>query len=71
MGYTLFSGVAIPESTIGIDFVTASWVPCHFHTTRCDHSPCAELGFPALPNIILLDNHYDDRQKKKNGTLVD
>ena len=22
--------------------VTASWVPYHIHTTRCDHSPCVE-----------------------------
>ena len=50
----LFGGVVTPETAIGIAmyYVTASWVPYHIHTMRCDHSPCAELGFSThLPTL--------------------
>ena len=46
----------------GYYYVTASWVPYHVHTTCCDHSPCAELGFSTPHNTIQLDNHHGDRQ---------
>ena len=46
-------------------YVTASWVPYHIHTTRRDHSLCAELGFSTPHNMTLLDNHPGDRQKKQ------
>ena len=51
--------------------VAASWVPYHIHTTLCDNSPCAELGFTPH-NMIVLDTHHGDNNKKseKNGTLL-
>ena len=49
----------------GYYYVTASWVPYHIYTTRCDHSAYAELGFSTPHNMILLDNHHGDRQKIK------
>ena len=59
----------------GYYYVTASWVPYHIHTARCDHSLCAESGFSTSHIMISLGNHPGDRQKNKtkqnkNGTLV-
>ena len=36
----------------GYYYETASWVPYHIHTTWCNHSPCAELGFSTQHNKI-------------------
>ena len=39
MRYTLFSGVATPETALnGYYYVRASWVPYHIDTTWFDHS---------------------------------
>ena len=54
----------------GYHCVTASWMPYLIHITRCDHSPCAELGFSTPHNMIELDDHHGDRQKNKNRKAI-
>ena len=51
-------------------YVTASWVPYQIHTTRCDHFPCAEVGFSTPHNMIYSITIMVNAKKKKNGTLV-
>ena len=73
MSYTSFSGVATPKTaTNGYYYITASWVPYHIHTARCDHSPCAELGFSTPHNMsysktIMVTVKEKKRKKRYRG----
>ena len=53
----------------GYYYVTASWVPYHIYTTRCNHFPCAELGF-STPHNMIYSKTILVTDKKKNGTQV-
>ena len=67
----LFSGVITPESN-GCYHITASWVPYHIHTPRCDCSPCAELRFStphSMTNSITIMVTAQKNNKRYPGCL--
>ena len=55
-----------PETAMGVLCITASWEPYHARTTRCDHSPCAELRFFTPHELSYSTASHGDRQKNKN-----
>ena len=59
-----------PRDSNGYYYVTASSVPIHIHTTRCDHSPCAELGSSTSHKMTLLDEHPGDCRKTNKKTKM-
>ena len=58
----------------GYYYVTASWVPYHIHTTRRDHSSCAELRFSTPHKMIksysIIIMVTAKKKEKNNGTLA-